>query len=78
MRAVAFVSGGGLRLRSRLDRDITRTYPELAGVAAAAGGHQLILDGEIVASGDDGRPSFAALQRRTSADLPRRWPRPCR
>jgi bifunctional non-homologous end joining protein LigD len=64
LRAVAYVSSGGLRLRSRLDRDITRTYPELAGLAGLAGRHQLILDGEIVASGQDGRPSFAVLQRR--------------
>jgi bifunctional non-homologous end joining protein LigD len=33
LRAVAYISGGGLVLRSRLDRDITATYPDLAGVA---------------------------------------------
>jgi hypothetical protein len=54
-RAVAYVSGGALLLRSRLDRDITATYPDLAGVAGAAGHRQLILDGEIVASGPGGR-----------------------
>jgi bifunctional non-homologous end joining protein LigD len=70
LRAVAYVSGGELRLRSRGDRDITGTYPELAGIAGVAGGHQLILDGEIVASGDDGRPSFAALQRRMHVERP--------
>ena len=32
LRAVAYVSGGALLLRSRLDRDITATYPDLAGV----------------------------------------------
>jgi len=69
-RAVAYVSGGGLRLRSRGDRDITRTYPELAGIADLAGGHQLILDGEIIAYGPDGRPSFAALQRRMHVERP--------
>ncbi len=70
LRAVAYVSHGGLRLRSRGDRDITLTYPELASMAGLAGGHQLILDGEIVASGDDGRPSFAALQRRMHVARP--------
>lgn len=44
LRAVAYVSGGGLVLRSRLDRDITATYPDLVGVAGGAGGHQLILN----------------------------------
>jgi bifunctional non-homologous end joining protein LigD len=73
LRAGAYLSGGGLRLRSRGDLDITRTYPELAGVADIAGRHQLILDGEIVASGPEGRPSFAALQHRMHvAGLPRR------
>jgi bifunctional non-homologous end joining protein LigD len=67
-RAVGYVSGGGVRLRSRGDRDIG-TYPELAGLAAAAGRHRLILDGEIVAPGEDGRPSFA-LQRRMHARRP--------
>ena len=70
LRAVAYVSGGGLRLRSRGDRDITGTYPELAGVAGVARRHQLVLDGEIVALGDDGRPSFFALQRRMHIGRP--------
>jgi bifunctional non-homologous end joining protein LigD len=70
LRAVAYVSGGGLLLRSRLDRDITATYPELAAVASGAGRHQLILDGEIVASGTGGKPDFAALQRRMHVRRP--------
>jgi bifunctional non-homologous end joining protein LigD len=70
LRAVAYVSGGALLLRSRLDRDITATYPDLAGVAAGAGGRQLILDGEIVASGPGGKPDFGALQRRMHVRRP--------
>jgi len=54
---------GVLLLRSRLGRDITTTYPDLAGVAGGAGGRQLVLDGEIVASGPGGKPDFAALRR---------------
>ena len=50
-------------MRSRLGRDITTTYPDLAGVAGGAGGRQLVLDGEIVASGPGGKPDFAALRR---------------
>jgi bifunctional non-homologous end joining protein LigD len=70
LRAVAYVSGGGMLLRSRLDRDITATYPDLAGVAGGAGRRQLILDGEIVASGPGGKPDFAALQRRMHVRRP--------
>jgi hypothetical protein len=47
-------------VRSRADRDITSTYPELA---TAAGRRTIVIDGEIVAF-DEGKPSFAALQRR--------------
>ncbi len=66
VRAVVYAGAGGVRLRSRNDRDISATYPELlalAAPAAAAGG--LVVDGEIVAfDRDTGRVSFAALQRR--------------
>jgi bifunctional non-homologous end joining protein LigD len=63
VRALAVVSGGGLRLVSRTGKDITATYPEVAGLAAAVGGRAAVLDGEIVAFAD-GRPDFEALQPR--------------
>jgi bifunctional non-homologous end joining protein LigD len=44
--------------------NITRTFPELAGVAEAVGRRSMILDGEIVALDAHGRPSFTRLQRR--------------
>jgi bifunctional non-homologous end joining protein LigD len=43
---------------SRNGADVTRTFPELAGVAAAVGGRRVVLDGEIVALDAEGRPSF--------------------
>lgn len=71
LRAVAYLSaGGGVRLRSRTDRDITAAYPELAAMAGTLGRRQLIVDGEIIAPGDRGRPDFAALQRRMHARQP--------
>lgn len=63
VRAVAFIENGQLRLASRTGRDITVAYPELSGLATAAG-TQLLLDGEVVAFDDDQRPSFAQLQQR--------------
>jgi len=64
LRAIAIISSGTVALYSRTGRDVTGTYPELAGLAAAVGGHDVVLDGEIVAFGDGDWPSFEALQQR--------------
>src|SRR6266851_2507455 len=69
LRAVAYVSAGGLRLVSRNGRDMTRAYPELAELAGPAGERRMVLDGEIVVFAR-GRPSFAGLQRRMLAREP--------
>ena len=63
VRAIAFIENGRLRLGSRTGKDITATYPELAGMARATGHKQAVIDGEIVAF-SDGRPDFEALQPR--------------
>jgi bifunctional non-homologous end joining protein LigD len=63
-RAVVFVDGGRPRALSRNDREVTGSYPELQALAAALGTTQIALDGEIVAFGQNGRPSFSRLQRR--------------
>jgi bifunctional non-homologous end joining protein LigD len=63
VRALAFIEAGKLKLMSRTGKDITTTYPELAGLANATGHKQVLLDGEIVAF-TDGRPDFEALQPR--------------
>lgn len=62
LRALATISSGSLTLTSRTGRDVTASYPDLAGLADAAG--DVVLDGEIVAFGEDSWPSFEALQQR--------------
>jgi bifunctional non-homologous end joining protein LigD len=64
LRALAFISGGQVRLTSRTARDITFVYPELAGLATAVGAVEAVLDGEIVAFGGGSWPDFEALQQR--------------
>jgi bifunctional non-homologous end joining protein LigD len=64
VRAIAYSEPGELRLESRNLNDISDSYPEIFGVNAALGSHSAVLDGELVAFDGDGRPSFAALQRR--------------
>jgi len=64
VRAIAYSRPGELRLESRNLNDITDRYPELARIDRALGSHAAVLDGEIVALDDRGRPSFSALQQR--------------
>jgi bifunctional non-homologous end joining protein LigD len=64
VRAIVYVDGGRPRVLSRNDRDVTASYPELRAMAEALGSRQMVLDGEIVAMDERGRPSFEALQAR--------------
>ncbi|WP_306460743.1 MULTISPECIES: non-homologous end-joining DNA ligase [Mycobacterium] len=63
-RATVHVQHGAVTVFTRHGADVSRTFPELAGVAAAIGDRQAVLDGEIVAVDHTGRPSFTRLQRR--------------
>ena len=75
VRALAFIEAGRLTLRSRAGKDITSTYPELAGMGTAIGHRQVLLDGEVVVLNSAGQPDFEALQSRihvTAADQARR------
>ncbi|MFB9907014.1 non-homologous end-joining DNA ligase [Allokutzneria oryzae] len=65
VRALARITGGRLRLLARSGADITATYPELRELGPQFPGTAL-LDGEIVVL-ENGRPSFAALQKRINA-----------
>jgi bifunctional non-homologous end joining protein LigD len=64
IRAVAYVEGGTVKLISRSGEDITRRYPEIHAMGRALGSSAVILDGEIVALDDKGRPSFEEIQQR--------------
>jgi len=64
VRALGFVEGGRLRLVSRSARDMTPRYPELRELGAVLGAREALLDGEVVAFGEGGRPSFQRLQGR--------------
>jgi bifunctional non-homologous end joining protein LigD len=63
-RALVFSEGGRLHIKSRNDLDRTSSFPELGEIGPFLGMPAYVLDGEIVALGDDGRPSFARLQNR--------------
>ena len=60
-RAVAFKHAGELHLRSRNDNDFARRYPSIvAGLIKLP--NETVIDGELVAFDEDGRPSFSAMQ----------------
>jgi bifunctional non-homologous end joining protein LigD len=63
---------GGFTITSRLGNDVTAGYPELAALAGGLGDHAVVLDGEIVAFDDRGKPSFERLQRRMHVRNPGR------
>jgi len=66
MRVLAYVdpeAEAPVRLESSNGREVTASFPELAGLIDAGAGKAVILDGEVVAFAD-GRPSFGRLQQR--------------
>jgi bifunctional non-homologous end joining protein LigD len=65
IRAICSWDGGHLRLQTRNRNDVTARYPELWPLRDALGPRRpAILDGEIVALDERGRPSFEELQKR--------------
>jgi bifunctional non-homologous end joining protein LigD len=70
IRVLARADGGGIRLLSRRGNDVTATYPELAGLPRVLRGDALV-DGEIVALDEEGRPSFERMQQRMNLTRPR-------
>ena len=70
VRALISLEDGEVRIASRRGEDATKRYPELAGMAAALGDRSAVLDGEVVALDDQGRPSFQTLQRRMGLTRP--------
>src|SRR5258707_15724133 len=49
---------------SRSGEDVTPRYPEIHPMGRAIGSREVILDGEIVALDEKGRPSFEQIQQR--------------
>jgi bifunctional non-homologous end joining protein LigD len=64
VRAFALVEDGRLTLRSRKGDDITVRYPEVTALPSSLTGRDVVVDGEIVALDEQGRPDFGALQNR--------------
>ena len=71
VRIVADKRGPGVDLRYRKLRSATAAYPEIARAVKALPYSRIVLDGEIVAFDELGRPSFQRLARRIHLSRPR-------
>jgi bifunctional non-homologous end joining protein LigD len=65
-RALLFKDGTQIQILSRNEKDLTKMYPGVAAAGIRLNAAQAVIDGEIVALSEDGRPSFQALQHRGS------------
>ena len=64
IRTIASIDHGHIDLRGRNGTDFTPRYPEVRALARELGARRMVLDGEVVAFDDQGRPSFERLQAR--------------
>jgi ATP-dependent DNA ligase len=68
-RAIAFKTRGRVHLRSRNDNDFSIRYPAIVqGLAKVP--DETVIDGEVIALDEDGRPSFSVLQNYGSSKAP--------
>lgn len=63
-RALAYIKDGSVSLVSRNGNELTGQFPELQSLADHFHGEQAVIDGEIAALDDEGRPSFSLMQQR--------------
>ena len=71
VRVVAERRGDQVRMLGRSGEDITARYPEIAEALGGLMVEEFVLDGEIVAHDESGRPSFGRLQKRMLLSRPR-------
>src|SRR5205085_8010516 len=69
-RAITYIKNGRARLVSRNQNELTAEFPEIAATAGQVPVETAILDGEVAALDEEGRPSFSLMQQRTGMTEP--------
>lgn len=64
VRLLTYYDGDTVRLFNRKLNERTYHYPELLNITTYCTANSVILDGEVIALGDDGKPSFPTVMRR--------------
>ncbi len=64
IRTLAYIEGETVKLVSRTGRDQTTSYPELGSIWRRVEATNAVIDGEIVATDEQGHTSFERLQQR--------------
>ena len=72
-RALAQKAGSRVKLLSRKGNDLTADYPSIKAAVAELNVKSAVIDGEIVAFDDQGRPSFQQLQHRSATPMAIRY-----
>jgi len=70
VRTIAFLDHGAVRLTGRKGTSFDRQYPEIQALTGCVRAETAILDGEIAALDEAGRPNFSRLQARIMATGP--------
>ena len=73
IRLISFIDDGKVRLQTRAGRTVDDEYPQLQAISRLVNARQAILDGEIVALDEEGRPSFQLLQNRGKEEHPMQY-----
>jgi hypothetical protein len=75
-RALCLRDQDRVRLHSRRGTDMVGWFPELGGLHHALGGHEVVLDGEVVAGGGSSAAWITGCFRRPAGGWRRCWPAP--